>query len=77
MINIDGIEYITGSRVPVAPIREMVKSFKLEESRQLDDDLPDWYQDNDLEEQVGDYMRSNRLIPNKKLIKDIIEEVQV
>lgn len=77
IITIDNIEYISGSRVPVATIREMVKSYKAEESRQLDDDLSDWYQDNDLEEQVGDYIRSFGVIPNEKLIKDIIEEVSV
>lgn len=77
MITIDGIEYVTGTRVPVSPIREMVKSYNVEMSKQMDDDLPDWEMDHDLEEQVGDYIRSFGIVANEQAIKNIIQEVQV
>lgn len=77
MITIDGIEYINGSRVPVAPIREMVKSYNVEMNRQLDDDLPDWQMDHDLKEQVSDYIRSYGVIVDENGIENIIQEVSV
>lgn len=77
MITIDGIEYVTGTRVPVQPIREMVKSYNFEMNKILDDDLPDWEMDHDLEEQVGDYIRSFGIVASEQAIKNIIQEVQV
>lgn len=77
IIEIDGIEYVRGSRVPVQPIREMVKKYKAEEARQLDDDLSDWYQENDIVQQVADYTNKYGIILNDNAIDNIIKEVQV
>lgn len=77
MITIDGIEYMNGTRVPVQPIREMVKKHMEEERTILDDDLPDWEQEHDLTQQIADYINGFGIIPNDQSIENIIKEVQV
>ena len=68
---------MNGTRVPVSPIREMVKAYNFQMNMVLDDDLPDWEMDHDLEEQVSDYIRSYGVIPNEQAVKNIIQEVSV
>lgn len=77
IIEIDGIEYVRGSRVPVQPIREMVKKYNAEMNRQLDDDLSDWYQDHNIFEQIGDYAKTFGVILGEQAIENIKLEVEV